>query len=143
MAKNGVFIKILALVGTLLVWLPILAPVLFSVGSFISDRLFRFDYLVPAELFPVALTGGLLLLWAATRARLQRKLIGWGLGGAVAFLFGGQGLAVVSGMASGAVEPSGWLMGIVLGMIIAYSLGIIAVGVGGILLIQQLFGASR
>jgi hypothetical protein len=139
MEKKSVFTRILAILGTVLVWLPILAPILFALGAFISAGLFRFDYLMPAELFPVALTGGLLLLWAAIRARSQRKLIGWGLGAAVALLFGGQGLAVVTGMASGAIEPPGWLMGIVLGMIVTYALALVAVGVGGILLLRQLF----
>jgi hypothetical protein len=143
MEKKNVLTKILAIVGTALVWVPILAPVLFSVVSMISDRLVRFDYLMPAELFPLALTGGLLLLWAALRARSQRKLIVWGLGAAVAFLFFGQALAVVTGLVSGEVEPSGWRMGIVLGMIVAYALAIIAVGVGGILLLRQLFRNSR
>jgi hypothetical protein len=143
MEKKSVFTRILAILGTVLAWLPILAPILFALGAFISVHLFRFDYLMPAELFPVALTGGLLLLWAAIRARSQRKLIGWGLGTAVALLFGGQALAVVTGMASGTIEPPGWLMGIVLGMVVAYALALVAVGVGGILLLRQLFKPSR
>jgi hypothetical protein len=138
MATKSVFTRILAIVGTVLVWLPILAPILFTAGFFITRRMFRFDYLMPAELFPVGLTGGVLLLWAAIRAHSQRKLIGGGLAGAVVLLFGGQGLAVVTGLASGATEPSGWLMGIVMGTIAAYSLAMVAVGVGGILLLKKM-----
>jgi hypothetical protein len=62
MEKKDVLTKILAIVGTVLVWIPILAPVVFSVIRFIAQRRFRFDYLMPAELFPAALVGGGLLL---------------------------------------------------------------------------------
>ena len=139
MEKKGVFTKILAIVGTVLVWFPILAPILFSMVAFLRAHMFRFDYLMPAELFPSALAGGALLLWAALRARAQRKLIGWGLGAAVVLLFGGQGLAVITGLASGESEPTGWKMAIVLGTIIGYALALVAVGVGGILLLRELF----
>ncbi|HEX6384498.1 MAG TPA: hypothetical protein VF177_07500, partial [Anaerolineae bacterium] len=65
MEKKGILTRILAIVGTVLVWLPILAPVMFSMAAIIEERVFRFDYLMPAELFPVALVGGGLLIWAA------------------------------------------------------------------------------
>ena len=78
MDNKGVLTKVLAMVGTILVWIPILFTILTSVIGTMSTNVFRFDYLMPAELFPVALVGNLLLLWAAQRARYQRKLIGWG-----------------------------------------------------------------
>jgi hypothetical protein len=143
MEKKGIFTKILAIVGTVLVWFPILAPILFSMVVFLRAHMFRFDYLMPAELFPSALAGGALLLWAALRARAQRKLIGWSLGAAVILLFGGQGLAVVTGLASGESEPTGWKMAIVLGTIVGYALALVAVGVGGVLLLRDLFKQSR
>jgi hypothetical protein len=43
MEKKGVLTKILAIVGTVLVWFPILAPVLLSVAVIITERMFRFD----------------------------------------------------------------------------------------------------
>jgi len=143
MEKKGVFTKILAIAGTVLVWFPILAPILLSAGSILADRRFRFDYLMPAELFPSALAGGALLLWAALRARTQRKLLGWSLGAAVVLLFGGQGLAVVTGLASGESEPTGWKIAIVLGAIVGYALALVDAGVGGVLLLRDLFKASH
>ena len=143
MEKKGVLTKILAIAGMVLVWFPILAPILLSAVSFLADRIFRFDYLMPAELFPFALAGGVLLLWAALRARTQRKLIGWGLGGAIVLLFGGQGLAVVTGLASGETATAGWVMWLVLAAIVAYALAVVAIGVGGVLLLRDLFKPSR
>jgi len=138
MVKKDVFTTILAIAGTVLVWLPVLAPVLFSVAAVIQERAFRFDYLMPAELFPLVLVGGCLLIWGALRARLRRGLIGWGFAIAVVMLVGGQVLAVVTGLASGETEPAGWWWGIVLASIIAYSLSVAAIGVGGLILLRDL-----
>jgi hypothetical protein len=143
MQNKGTFTKILAIVGLVLVWFPLLAPALISLIFFVRIGEFRLDYLLPAELFPFALGGGLLLLWAAIRARSQRGLIGWGLGLAVILLAGGQALAVVTGLASGETQPDGWQWALVLGSLIAYILALLAVGVGGILLIRDIFKRSR
>jgi len=125
------------------VWFPILAPVLLSVAVIIKGRMFRFDYLMPAELFPATLVGGCLLLWAALRARSRRRLIGWGLGIAVGSLVGGQVLAVVTGLASGETEPAGWWWALVLASLVVYSLALAVIGVGGLLLLGDLFKTPR
>jgi hypothetical protein len=139
MERPNVLTRILAVVGTVLVWLPILAPVLFGAFRFVAGRRFLVDYLMPAELFPVVLVGALLLVWAAARARSYRALIGWGFAAAVVLLFGGQGLAVVTGLASGETEPVGLPWALVLASIVLYSMAVIAMGVGGILLLRDLF----
>jgi hypothetical protein len=143
MEKKGVFTKILAIVGTVLVWFPILAPILLSVAVFVAERAFRFDYLMPAELFPAALVGGGLLIWAAQRARSRRGLIGWSLGIAAGLLVGGQELSVVTGLASGATEPAGWWWALVLASLVVYSLALVVIGVGGVLLLRDLFKSPR
>jgi hypothetical protein len=139
MVKRDTLTRILALVGTILIWFPILAPVLWSVIFIIQVQMFRFDYLMPAELFPIALAGGFLLLWAALRARARQRLIVRGFVIAVAFLLTGQALAIVTGLASGEIEPTGLWWALTLGSIIAYSLALIVVGVGGSLLLRDLF----
>jgi hypothetical protein len=143
MEKKGVLTKILAVAGTVLVWFPILAPVLLSVAVIITRRMFRFDYLMPAELFPVALAGGLLLIWAALRARSRQRLIGWGLVIAAGLLVGGQALAVVTGLASGETEPVGLWWALVLASLVIYTLALVDMGVGGVLLLRDLFRTSR
>ena len=143
MEKRSVLTSILAIAGTILVWLPILAPVLFSLGVMLRARVFRFDYLMPAELFLFVLAGGGLLLWASLRARSRRSLIAWGLGLAAALLIGGQALAVVTGLASGETEPAGFSWALVVGSLVGYSLAIIAMGIGGVLLLCDLFKAGR
>jgi hypothetical protein len=139
MQKKDVFTKILAILGTLLIWFPILAPFIAGAGLLIQSGMFRFDYLMPAELFPSALLGGISLFWAAMRARSYHKLIGWGLVIAVGLLFGGQGLAVVTGLASGETEPTPLLIGLVLTPVIIYALILAAIGFVGVLLSRDLF----
>ncbi len=137
MDRRGVLTRLLAVVGTVLVWIPILFTVLTSMVGTISSRVFRFDYLMPAELFPIALVGALLLLSAALRARSHQQLIGWGLGSAVVFLGGGQLYAVVSGLASGETEPTGWAWALVTALIALYSLALVEIGIAGILLVRK------
>ena len=132
MSKKQAFTKALAITGTVLVWLPIGLTVLTSIFHSLSVHLLRFDYLMPAELFPVAVIGSLLLLWAAVRAHSKIKLIGWGFCSALVSLIGGQVFAVISGLASGAVEPTGWPWAIVIASIILYSLSLIMIGITGV-----------
>jgi len=137
MDRKGVLTRVLAVVGTILAWIPILFAALTSIVGTISSRMFRFDYLMPAELYPIAFVGALLLLWAARRARSHQKLIGWGFGSAIAFLGGGQLYAVVSGLASGATEPTGWVWALVMSLVALYSLALIEIGIAGILLVRK------
>lgn len=131
MGKKDTLSKILAIVGTVLVWIPILAPVVLGFISLGTDGIYRFDYLMPAELGILAFGGGALLLWAAIRAKSRRGIIVSGLGiaaGSIAVL-----------MAFGDVEPGSLQWAIVVGLLIAYSLAIVVMGVGGVLLWRDLF----
>ncbi len=143
MEKHGTLTKILAICGTLLAWFPILMPILFSAARLVQAGEFRFDYLMPAELFLFALLGAGLLLWAAIRARSNRGMIGGGLGTAAGLLVLGQGLAVVTGLASGETEPGGWQWALVLATLAIYSLALVTIGIGGIRLLRDLFRPSR
>ena len=139
MKNQDVLTKTLAIVGTVLVWIPILAPILFSVALLIAEKIWRFDYLMPAELLLLALIGGSLVIWATIRARSHRRIVGWALAIAVFLLVGGQVLAVVTGLASGAAEPAGWRWGLVLASLVGYSLALVTIGIGGLSLIHKLF----
>ncbi len=141
--KKGGFSKGLAIAGTALAWLPIVAPVVVTVVFLITNGLFRFDFLMPAELFPLALLGGGLLVWAALRARSQRGWILGGLGAAIALLLISQLVAEVTGLANGDAELVGFWFVLVVVMIVAYTLAVIAMAVGGSLLIRNLFISSN
>jgi lipid-A-disaccharide synthase-like uncharacterized protein len=137
--KAGVFTKILAVTGTVLVWIPLLAPVLFSMIFLVESGVFRMDYLMPAELFYFALLGGALLIWAALRARRRRGLIVGAFAAAIVLPALGSAIASLTGLASGEIEPGGWQWALVLAALAAYCLALAVVGVGGILLLFDLF----
>jgi hypothetical protein len=143
MAKKGLLTKILAVLGTVFVWLPVLSPVFFSLGFSIRRGFFRFDYLMPAEFFPLALLGGILLLVAAFLARSRQGLVGWGLGTAVLMLVGSQALAVVTGLASGETEPTGLPWALVVTALVIYVLALVVMGIGGALLLRDLFKSKK
>jgi hypothetical protein len=139
MNDKNLLTKSLAVVGTILIWFPILAPVLMAFAALFTRGRFLLDFLIPAEIFPVPLAGALLLLWAGYRAHSRWKLIAWTLGISVALLVGSQALAVVTGLASGATEPSGFWFILVMTVFIGFLVALIAVAVEGILLLRDLF----
>jgi len=143
MQKRDGLTKGLAIAGTVLVWIPLVLPIVFGLALYSRARLFRVDYLMPAELFPIVAIGACLLLWAALRARSRRRPIGWGIGIAIAALIGSQALAVVTGLASGETEPVGIWWALVIGLYALYPLALILIGVGGLLLLRDLFRTPR
>ena len=131
METKGTLSKILAIVGTVLVWFPILAPVVLGFISLVADGIYRLDYLMPAELGILVFIGGALLIWGAIRTRLRRGIIAWGFGlaaGSIAIL-----------ISFGDVEPGSLEWAIAVGLLITYTLAIVVMGVGGILLWRDLF----
>lgn len=143
MQDRGAFSRVLAIFGTFLVFSPFLIMILTSVSGLITHNILRVDYLIPGELFFVVLPGVLLLLWAALRASVLRTVISVGLGAIVVFLLATQAYAVISGLASGAVEAEGVLLIIANILFALYSLSIIFIGIAGIILIKRLFNIKQ
>ncbi len=142
MEKINTLTKVLAIGGTVLVGLPLVAPLILSLILLVAAGMFRFDYLMPAELLPLVLIGGGLLIWASVRARRWVRLIGGCMVAAFALLLGSQLVAMFSGLASGAIEPAGPWWVLTLAGLILYDLVLIGVAVGGVLLVRDLFRAS-
>ncbi len=94
---------------------------------------------MPAELFPIALVGSLLLLWAALRAHSHQKPIGWSFFAMIIFLFSSQRIAIATGLASGATPPTGWPFILTISLIILYSLALIETGIMSILLVKKIY----
>jgi hypothetical protein len=137
MEKKGFLTKFLAITGTVLEWLPILVMIATSTMGTLRSGMFRMDYLIPAELFPAVLIGAGMLLWAALRLRFDVKPVLWGLIGVVAGLVISQGIAVVTGLASGRVEAAGWRWVLVMGLLLVYVLAECFLGILGIRLSKR------
>ena len=139
MKDRNALTKVLAILGTILVWFPIAAPILFSLIALAIRGRFLLDYLMPMELFLFAIVGSGLLLWATLRAHSRVKFVAWGIGIAIAMFLGVSWFAEVTGMASGATEPTIWMWSIVIVALVVFVLGIAFVGTGGVLLLRDLF----
>jgi hypothetical protein len=135
--KSGIT-KTIAIIGTLLVSLPLLAPIIFSLIFLLRSGMFHFDYLMPAEFFPLVLVGGGLLLWSAFRMRSYIKLIGWSYGMAIFLLIASQAIAVLSGLASGKIGTDSPFIVTVIAGIAGYILMDILMTVGGLLMLRDL-----
>jgi len=121
----------LAVLGTVLTWLPIAATLGLSAIGTIADRTLRFDVLMPAELFPVYLSGAVLLAIAAVRTRRWRRWLLVTPLVAIAALAGTQGLAILTGLADGSHPPSGWRLVLVLSLLALYVVALIVNGIVG------------
>jgi len=137
--KKTWFTKLLAVAGTILSGLPIAAPIILAILSLVMDGRFRFDYLMPAELFFLSLGGGAMLIWAAIRAHSRLKMIAWSLSIGIVLFFGSQGLAVITGLADGRVgEESPWFI-VIISMLILFILAMISLFIGGVLLCKDVY----
>lgn len=143
MAIKDRLTKFLAITGTILACIPVLLPVFFWVFTASRDRPRNFDFILPAEFFPLALIGAFLLYWAARRARSHHRLIGWSLLVAITSLGSGQALAVVTGLADGSREPAGLFCVLVIASIAIYILTLFFLAAEGILLINSLFRPEK
>jgi hypothetical protein len=131
--------KTLAILGTILVWFPLLLPFIFGAIHFLGGGKFLIDFLIPAELFFLPLSGSLALLWAAVRAKSRRGWIGWSLAAILFFLVISQVVAVVTGLADGRVQVGGWQSTLVFGLYGGFLLALILIAVGGIFLLRDLY----
>ena len=139
MKYQTVLARVLAIFGTVLVWVPVLAPLAFTRWSNIGTGHFNFDWLIPAELAPVMLIGGGILMVAALLTQCRRALIAWGLVIAFGSIALGAILVSATGLASGETEPAGILWAALIGPIVLLVGANVELGVAGILLAKDLF----
>ena len=138
MSTKNPFTLFLAAAGTVLTAVPLLLPLFFGLRNALSGGRFLADFLMPAELFLVVLAGGVLLVWAALRARRRTTWMTWSLSVAVCSLALSTGAAVINWQASGEIDPqqASWIVSLAgLGL---YLLAVLALTVGGGLLTRDM-----
>ena len=139
MGKHDALAKGLAIVGTLLLLLPLLVPLVFSLQSIGRPGGYHLDYLLPFEVYPVTLVGAALLVWASFRARSRKRAVGI----SIAVMLGSLVLtgiaAQVTGIANSEEELEAWRYVLTAGMGGISLLAQIALAVVGCLLIGDLF----
>lgn len=130
--------KVLAIVGVVLVWLPIGFMLLTGIFTTIRSGQLHGDYLMPMELYPLTLAGAVLLVVLALILKQRRLLLVLGLTLPILFGLLTIGSAQLMGLDSGLYEPTGWRLAIMLTFIALFILAVIADGIFGILLARDL-----
>jgi len=138
MKSKELFIKILAIAGTALVWIPILATLITGVIGSISMGKPIIDYLMPAELFLFALAGSVLLLWAAGWSHFFLKQVVISFIAMPVFLIASQTIAGMSGIASGAHPTEGLPFAAVITFFVLYIAALVYLCRIGILFLRRL-----
>lgn len=142
MKEHGVLTRALAVLGTVLVVLPLIAPL--ALGLLVMGRPggFRLDYLMPFEVYPVTVVGMILLVWASVRARSRKGAMAI----AIAVMLGGlvlMGIAAqVTGIASSPEQLEAWRYALTAGLGAVSLLGQVALIAQGSLLARDLFRAQ-
>jgi len=139
MIQRDPLARVLAVLGTVLVWLPVAFMLLTAVVGSVREGRFLCDYLLPGELFPLELVGGVLLVVAAARSRWGLKPIAWSAGAMVALLAAVAGVSALTGIGSSPAEPSRWRIYLLWGLYAGFCAALLSLGVGGIRLWRHLF----
>jgi len=139
MTQKMLIAKILVIAGTLLTLFPVVAMLGTSLFHLISTGTFLMDYLLPAELALFGFSGILLVIWASFLSRdFQKPIIGCAI--AIAILLGAGLLYVqLSGLGSSESDPTPLVIGFAIGIMVVYSLLLVAIGVFGIFMAIRLF----
>ncbi|BCW47072.1 hypothetical protein [Arthrobacter sp. StoSoilB5] len=133
--------RVLAVVGTVLVGIPLAAPICLAAFFLVTAGGLHLDFLMPGELFVLVCGGGVVLFAASLVSRRRRRLTGW-LVLVVGLLFAANVvLAMATGLASGETSPEGWPLAIVLGSYGLYVVGVVALFAVGVGLCRELFAA--
>lgn len=131
--------KVLAIVGMLALWAPILFMILTAIVGSIIRKTFLFDYLMLSELYFIVIPGLVLLFLASLFAGRYQKCFGWGGALAVLVLIGALALAVFSGLASGLIPSEGTAFIIVNVAIIVFNVLVVALAILSIIQVKKLF----
>ncbi len=142
MGKRDALAKTLAIIGVVLVALPILAPLVFGLLSVARTGGFRFDYLMPFEVYPLTLVGLVLILVAALRSRLRRRPVGISIGMMLGGVLLGAVAAQLTGIANSEETLETWRYAVTIGFGAISIIGQVMLIVVGVMLIRDLFAVE-
>lgn len=135
---SQMFMKNIIYIGSVIVWMPIFLTLFTSLIGSLNLKYFIIDYLMPAELFPAALIGSIIISYvsAVSKLYLKSSVINF-----IILILSFSGInfaAVITGLASGDYPPEGYRFVIVIFLLIIYILSVISEGVLSILIILKL-----
>ena len=141
--RHGRWVYFLALVLTIVSFLPLAIPVFFTVVELISSGRLLYDFLMPAELFLLTVIGGggIVVLGVAGKISIKRLVVYLALD--VASVGGAQVWAVLSGLAHGDTELTGVHVFAITIFAILFHLFALLVGLECVRICRSLRGAPK
>lgn len=131
MPEKTTLARVAVVVGLILMVVPVLTA---SSG----------DWLLPAELFPFVLAGGVLVTLAAPKGSSDRRLGGIGLMlSAGALVLGTLVMGLLGLVAPEAAESVRWQTGIGIAVLSVYALGVVLMLAAGWFVASALFGKKK
>ena len=143
MAKHSVLARVLAVIGVVLLLAPILLPVAFSLRSVGRPGGYMIDYLMPFEVYPVAVVGLILVLAASLVAQLRRGAVGICIGTMLGGVVLGGVAAQLTGIANSVETLEAWRYAVVIAFGAVSLIGQVALAVVGVRLVRDLSGAKH
>lgn len=138
--KNKILIsKIISIIGTTLVWIPIIAPIFFTLILLFTRKILVFDFLMPMELFFLIIIGAILLIVSSIIMKYNWKIIGISFIVIISMFIIPQVIAVLTGVASGAAKMTTMMYIILLTFVLIYITFLVILGISAISLTKKLF----
>ncbi len=143
MKGTNLLIKIMLVVGVILLGAPLLLPVVLGFFALAKSGRYIFDYLMPAELFVVVLTGAVLVLIAAILARRRVKITAWLVGVIVVTLAALFVIPQLTGLSRTTEGAAGAWIPVMQIILAVYWVAVLVLGVCGKLLLGDLIKKKK
>lgn len=130
--------KITTIIAVFLLLSPIAFMLLTAIPTLVNLQMIRIDYLIPLEVFPIVLTGAGILTLIACKTNIYKRKICTLVVLLIVMFFGGQYLAVITGISDGSASATGWAFITVVISMIAYDILAVIIGIYGIRVYKHL-----
>lgn len=138
--RNKILIsKIISIIGTILIWIPIIAPIFFTLILLFIRKIFAFDFLMPMELLFLVIIGAIFLIATSIIMKYNWKTIGISFCIIISMFIIIQLIANLIGIVSGRTEITTIMYVIMITFVVIYIISLIILGISSILLVKKLF----
>lgn len=138
MKTGKILIKIFAVLGTVFVFFPIFFSLLTSIIGTIRDKVLRFDFLIPMELFMLVILGGAFITYVAYKQKKGFRSTLANLILVVISLVLSQSLAVVSRLAMDRTGKPAYVWIVIIALIVLYWACSVGLLISGIVLTKEI-----
>jgi hypothetical protein len=131
-------LRISTIIGAFLILAPVTFMLIVAIPPLVKEGLIHIDYLIPLEVFPVVFLGAGVLTLIACKVNIHKKKVCSFVIALILMFFGGQYIAVITGLADGSAPAKGLAFLIVVISMIIFDVLTIIIGIYGVSVYRQL-----